>query len=658
MNDYLEKGLSELNCFFGRDGLLSASKTDYEYREDQLKMALNVYKSLCKDKTMIVEAGTGIGKSFAYLAAVAVFVKYTDEVVVISTETKNLQAQLYNKDIRDVLNIMHLDIPYHLALGRNNYVCLRRTKENPISGVQYSRAEYCLNRKCKYVSECKYMINREKCMNSKIIICNHHLLFSDCNKRKERKEDYTVPCVLPAFQYLIIDEAHKIDISATNCISEELNFSSLSSEIEQAGNMKDDRSVNKKLSDLLITYGKKKNPEIYIDRLIKKYNLFTLSFADFTGCVYNLLSVNETVKTISQEHDFTETIQNSANKAVDSVSELLKCYDEILSCIKNTDENNSDIVEISAFHTHLFSVMNMIRSFFFNYNSENVYYVSRGEKNEMCIKISPIYAYDYLKDNFFPKLSSVIMTSATIALESDFSFFTKLVGLSDSDVYTYRYFSPFNLNTNMKMIISTDTDKNNPPSAKLLSDIILSSSGGALVLFTNTLVMRKMFDDVSPILRKSGIKAYCQGLSEVSNEFLLNSFREDDNSVLFGVDSFWEGVDVPGNSLRLVIIFKLPFSYVKDPIYEARKKNTDNFFRNYSLPCAVIKFKQGVGRLLRTEKDTGVVVVLDSDVLPSRSSYGLKFLSSVKNNEKPEIIVCNSADIPSEVKKAESGFRD
>ncbi len=648
MHDFLETAIEEINNFFSDSGTLAKLRDDYEFRESQLKMAINVFKSLVNNEKLIIEAGTGIGKSYAYLVPVIIFIKYTNQVVVISTETKNLQSQLYDKDLQNILDYLKEDIPYHIALGRNNYICKRRTNEQGGGEkIFHSESEYCLNKKCKYLKECDYVTNREIYMNSKIIICNHHLLFSDCQARFNDKSDYSYPCVLPSFRYLIIDEAHKIDLSATSCISEEINFKLYELEFSNANKLNSMNSVNSKLIKLY----KKSFPDDFFVLFSKFNDSFTRLSSYLTLLFLNQKQNNldDSVLIIDKDYAFNDSIVKEVDNLILRANKLNNFYTDITKKITINESTESDLMDISAFQIHLLNIIRIFKLFFYERNEQNVYYLQKS--NGILIKISPIYVSEFLKYNFFNKLKSVIMTSATLSHNNnDFSFFKNLSGLNEDDIKCLSYPSPYVLSKNMKIIISTNTNKNNSISVYDLTEIIKASNGGCLVLFTNKTVMNHVFTEIYNLLISHNINSYCQGQNNYSNEELLSIFKRDINSVLFGLDSFWEGIDVPGNSLRQVIIYKLPFPYVKDPMYLAREKITEHFFTNYSLPYAVIKFKQGVGRLIRNSKDRGVITVLDNSIIPENHSYGSLFINSIKGIDYPEIIKCSIEKIPEKIK--------
>lgn len=696
--------ITQIEDIFEQGGTLSKKMPAFEVRNGQIEMVKVVSKAYDEDSIAIVEAGTGIGKSYAYLVpAIYNAIENGDERTVISTATINLQDQLFKKDIPTILEMLNLDIKVGLAIGRGNYLCLRRftdeltkypaflvdpdSKESIfkkwVSETQTgllteyhlylpferskinSDGELCLNFKCPYHKECFYQKSKIKLQKSSIIVSNHHLLFTDAKSRKESDLTYADDNVLPAFNRLIIDEAHNIEDTASEFFS--LEYSNY--------------YVLKRIDNLLTTprKGDGKN-------LVEKLGKFSTQGFDHQFLIKKYNTLKNQVTTLNQY--LLQTFEKQGYKSVfvvksqekrlkifiDGASEIIAtakdCEKLVRNFIGQIDDDDTALAikkEVETNHNRIIGSVNVLSLFidFANWQEDDIHWFGAHRVRSKVVDISPIITpldvSPALVDNIFKEISTVVLTSATLDLNDDFKFWTSRVGLPYNDersFYKLSFTSPFDYEN--KLLLLTPYDALPPPPystdkskeaikkkkeenelylnyiSKMIFDSIHSSNGGALVLFTSREVMNNVYKKVEDQFKEVSLSLLKQGSS--SKHKLINEFKDDANSTLFALSSFWEGVDAPGNTLRLVIIVKLPFQVPTEPVVKARtmdfEKRGESGFFNLSLPLATMKLKQGFGRLMRSTADYGVVLLLDSRI--SQKSYGQYMLRALPECYHPE----------------------
>jgi len=687
----------KIEDIFDSGGALAKSFLSYEIREDQIEMAKLVSKAYKNNSIAILEAGTGIGKSFAYLIpAIYNAIENGDERTVISTATINLQDQLFKKDIPKILEILDIDVKVALALGRGNYLCLRRFSDeiskNPVflsdpttkeskfkkwcsetetgilggynGTIPFERSkinsdgELCLNFHCPYQKECFYQKSKVKLQKARIIISNHYLLFTDSKSREENEIGYDEDNVLPAFNRLIIDEAHNIEDNASEY------FSSVYSNYLVLKKLDNLLNIQKKgeAKNLIEKLGKFSTQGFDHQVLIKKYKklkeLIT-SLSQYLLQTFEKQGYKSVYVVKSQKirlKNFIEVSQNIINKA----HECNKLMNQFLEQIEDDDKNLALRKEVRTNHLRIINNINILDLFinFDQWEDDEIHWFEaerrRGNVVDISTIITPLDMSQLLVDNLFSEIETVVLTSATLNLSDDFKFWSSRVGLPYSkkrDFLKASFISPFDYEN--KLLLLTPIDASPPPiyidektkdakkkkeeseksyinyMSKTIFDSVNSSSGGALVLFTSKDMMKKVYNNVKDNFKEANLNLLVQG--ESSKHRLITNFINDDNSTLFALSSFWEGVDAPGNTLRLVIIVKLPFAVPSHPIVKARaidfEKRGESGFFNLSLPIATMKLKQGFGRLLRSTADYGVVLLLDSRI--SQKSYGKYMLRAL-----------------------------
>ncbi|MCE5340583.1 MAG: helicase [Planctomycetaceae bacterium] len=638
----------DIENIFGTQGLLAEYFSDYEQRPQQLQMAQAIQKSLGDKHHLAVEAGTGIGKSFAYLVCAIDAVIREKCKVLISTYTITLQEQLVNKDIPFLAKALGGCFSASLARGRNNFLCLRRlefarrkqqglfdasmdellrlnvwasqTKEGLFSELDFVPSAAVLNavksehgnckaRKCAYFDKCFYWKNRRRLATSDIIVANHAILFSDLALRDEGVS------LLPDYKYMIIDEAHNIE----NVAQEHFGI-----DISQW-------RVNFILSSLY-------NPST------KKGLLAGTSSGDeielVKVCEKDAKKFFEIVRKWFESNRGNGRIKK--NFAEDCLSpSLKKLRISVAALAKKTDDEDEQF-EFLRFAGMLKALQDDLQNFLSCSKDSDVYWVEVSDKksrNPVTLRSAPINPGVDIKRCMFDKFESVILTSATLccggdSAKSGFGYFASRVGLEKYE--QLKLGSPFDYENHVTMFIESEMPPPDSPTflsdaAEKIKKYVTQTQGRAFVLFTSFQMLESVADMLSDWFSENGFELLVHG-SRTDRTELLRRFRLDKKCILFGTDSFWQGVDVPGQALSNVIITKLPFAVPSHPLIEGRiehlKSQGQNPFYSYQLPQAIIKFKQGFGRLIRSKNDTGIIVVLDSRII--QKSYGKEFLSAVE----------------------------
>jgi ATP-dependent DNA helicase DinG len=696
---------------FDQDGLLCNSLDSYEFREGQLKMALDVLHCYEKSCVGAIEAGTGIGKSFAYLvpailhtldARKQVLGKKSEEEepkgkvsaeerTVIATSTVNLQRQLMDKDIPTLLNILGVDCSVAFAVGRGHYICLRRLASEVESNALFqddlsseimmlnryandsdtglredfpghvdggvwnsicSDSDLCISGKCPFYNKCFYVKAKRKLMDSSIIVCNHHLLFVDSHARYMDEIEYKDDAVLPGFKHLVIDEAHNIERTATDLFTNSFSSYDLLRQLNYIQDRKSSRNAGygHLLDDLLPFCTERKLYEEILsgyDLLKERCETMNLIFTDLLNNKKDvqLLLDDATAKAVFQQGG------EVANQVVTSGEQLTAKLVDFYLKIKSTDE--AVLTKADDLKVHISRIVDLI-SFFKDFLqckdwNDGIHYLELqkvGKGKYVFFNRAPLEVATTLQEALFRPISSVVCTSATLNLNDDFAYWCSDIGLPvEGKEFVRRvYSSPFDYKNRLMLLTPYDTPIFSPQKddeyVKFLIEntrsAISSSGGGALVLFTSFRHLEAVYNSVAPSLMALGITVYKQG--DFERHVLLNKFKADIDSVLFATDSFWEGVDAPGDTLRLVIITKLPFIMPDDPIFKARSRVLEekgiNPFYTMSLPHATMKLKQGFGRLMRHTTDRGIVLILDARII--KKNYGPSMLRALPESYYPE----------------------
>jgi len=692
--------IKEIDGILGPGGVISKRLPGYEVRDAQLQMAHETAKAFNTDKLLLVEAGTGVGKSMAYLIPSILWAVRNRERVVVSTNTITLQEQLSKKDIPFLQSVMGIDFKAVLVKGRGNYACLRKAKEmvrepdlfegswtnernsildwlektrdGSLSDLSFapkheiweefaSEADTCLRLRCEFFSDCFFNKARREVASADIIVANHHLLFSDLAIRAA-KADYSETAVLPPYGRVIIDEAHNMEDVATSYFGDRVSRGGV---LKQLGRLRHRKDRKKGLLPFIAA--KVSKLEYPMDNIVTAINGELSMFLE--DCTQSVLSALDTVyyffasiKEVPEPElriridegirgragwdEASEEVRTCANKIKFLVKGLKNLNRDLVQGVKGNEEAEKELlpqmIEVKAMAERLDAISISMENILFGVSDDAVRWVEIMESKDnrpsrITLHLSPLNVGIVLNETLYKNFRTVVMTSATLSVKERFDFLEGRIGLDrvpKERLIESLLPSPFNFKEQAVLGLATDlpepTDKRFPGIlSRVVPDAIKASGGSTLVLFTSYSLMNKVFEGSRDAVQGMGYSIMKQG--NAPRHELLERFNSDKTSVLFGTESFWEGVDVPGEALRQVILARLPFAVPDDPVASARQdeieRNGGNAFREYSLPMAVIKFRQGFGRLIRSRKDSGVVLVLD--VRAATKSYGKTFLKSL-----------------------------
>jgi predicted DnaQ family exonuclease/DinG family helicase len=678
----------EVAGMFAEAGGLADSLRDFETRPEQVSMAGACARMYNEDGFLVVEAGTGTGKSMAYLFPSVLWSLANGERVLVSTNTKNLQDQLFYKDIPAVSTVLSSSFRAALLKGRSNYICLAkwhslisdvssnlscedrkavlplvvwleqtRTGEfAECTGFRYRERpgvlnaiccewNYCLGNKCSYRSRCFLNRVRDAAAGSHLVVVNHALLLSDLVANSRAVGDYS---------RLVIDEAHNLEDAATEHMGRKVSLARIASILDVV-------SPERGYGGGLL--GKIER------RLGKTSQALGKSVAGLKRTVHDTRDLakvffNDLLRMARTEGDWGKRRYAEGDERIGAVvpdgmelaaklSELKDGLAGLGAWISSSTEVDawSDIIEsLSARQVDIVETSAELKSLLSAHDPADCYWTEIEGKNEkewVELRSAPIDVGRSLCHLLYEKLDSCIFTSATLTVASSLDFFLERVGLTrfcQERVRTVSLGSPFDFSEQTLVLLARylptpQTAGFTRSLARLLERVILGTRKGTLVLLTSYAMLNDLVSRLSKRFEEEEITALVQGESG-SRTRILEEFRTDTSSVVFGTDSFWEGVDVPGESLEMVVIGKLPFPVPNEPIVQARTEHLENQsldpFSSYMLPRAVIRFRQGFGRLVRKKTDKGVVIVADSRA--GAASYGEVFLGSLP----AEVLFCNS----------------
>ncbi|PKL09209.1 MAG: ATP-dependent DNA helicase DinG, partial [Spirochaetae bacterium HGW-Spirochaetae-7] len=664
----------ELAGVLDTGGKLASRLSGYEPRQSQLALVRAIADAMNGGWVLAAEAGTGVGKSFAYLIPAFAWAARNKERVLVSTATINLQRQLMDKDIPVVASIFRKKLKAVLVKGRGNYLCRTRLQDaldeeglfagddHPLRQIAAwadssasgdradlsfwpdealwsrvrSEADECLNMRCPYRESCFVLKVKRDAADADVIVANHHILFSDLAARSAGA-GYESTAVLPPYGTIIFDEAHAIESSATSFFSEEVTRFSV---LRQSSRLYRERR-GRKFGIIVKLQNLKGLPPEILKRFPDAADALREAMEAADSAALALVGPGMNLRLQERSAGIDAGViapLGVLERAILAVAELLK--DAIAEVPEEAEEDQS-VREAELALARLSSLARICARFKgFDEDPASVYWLDRRKTSQgeafVQFCITPLDISEMMNEAVFGPFRSIVCTSATLSVGGSFEFWKRQVGLSDAEsrAECLAFPSPFPFDRNAMLGAASDAPSPDSPAWQLwINDavyrLIEASGGRALVLFTSYTALRAAWESVKPRLDSLGISAFRQGDDERSR--LLDSFKTDVASVLFATDSFWEGVDAPGETLELVIITKLPFRVPTDPVQKARAEAVErrggNSFMDLSLPEAVIRFKQGFGRLIRHSDDRGAVVVLDVRLLAKR--YGTVFVSSL-----------------------------
>ena len=668
--------VDEVGELLGEDGPFAQVLPGFEHRVEQVEMARSVAEAINDGQRLIVEAGTGVGKSLAYLLPAALYALENGRRVVVSTNTINLQEQLIAKDIPTLVDALLVAYPggarelkYSLLKGRSNYLCMRRwthakngdslSDEDArlLSGIlvwldrtgtgdknelnvgrrslsNWNRvsAQGALN--CRGQDRiCFLRSSRARAEASHIVVVNHALLLTDL---------VAGGTVIPDYDVLIIDEAHHLESEATKQLGFEVRHSAVGEHIQE---LLGERGLIRRAMAAL-------QPVSGIERVARTLDdvgqiapglLPTLR--EGTAALFGLMEdrllgdsradrqVRITDGTRRQPFwSDVETVWENVNLSLVS---LANCLDALISTLQDlegegTNGNEGLLVELSGSAQKNAEIRQNLEEFAVRHKDDVVYWIEKsGWGDDITLYGAPLHVGELLEELLYTRKSAVVMTSATLAANGTFDHIQERTGFVDSEQRLLG--SPFDYPSSALVCVPDDMPEPSAPNymesaAQAIGDAAIAAGGRTMALFTSYASLREAAEALRGTMKSQGIEVLVQG-NDGSPDQIIRRFRENPQSIILGTASFWEGIDLAGDSLQALVVMRLPFNVPTEPVFEARSELYDNAFMEYALPQAILRLRQGFGRLIRTKTDRGVAIILDKRVISRR--YGSLFIRSL-----------------------------
>ena len=677
--------LKWLSAFLGEGGAMAQVFTGFEHRPGQVSMMKRVARALNDGQQVIVEAGTGIGKSIAYLLPAIVFALENRTPVVVSTNTINLQEQLMTKDIPDLLQVLSkandrlagADLQIAQLKGRSNYLCLRRwnswrqtpglpwdearfllrlllwvnvTATGDRAELPLNRAEMdlwpracasednCVTTRCAYYpGGCFLYRARQLAQGAHVIVVNHALLLSDLAKSGS---------LLPEYRRLIVDEAHRLEEEATD----QLGFEVSEHDIYDCLDQFSDRGglgsrIRGHLRNATLTASRRRQ---LTDRL-KELQDGARSARDRAAALVQTLGsfVQATRRGGRAEYETNMRITGAVRgqpkwtdvelvwesfdletaNAEKGLGELYAVMDELPE--GRGHDMAALLAELSSLRQRVRTLRAQVESVVASPDAKAIYWLVLNPQYGLSLHAAPLHVGEILERTLFSQKDSVVLTSATLTTGGSFGYVKNALGISDADELAIE--APFDYKSSTMIYLPQDIPEPETPGyqqgvAVALTELSRATRGRTLVLFTSHAALRTAYAAVQETLGRDGILVLGQGI-DGSPRKVLNHLKSNPDTVVFGTSAMWEGVDVVGQALSVLVITRLPFAVPTDPVFSARSELYDDPFNEYMVPRAVLRFKQGFGRLIRSWSDRGVVVIMDRRV--QSKSYGRVFLDSL-----------------------------
>ncbi|TAH52302.1 MAG: hypothetical protein EYC68_08355 [Chloroflexota bacterium] len=678
-----------LQAMISPDGLFEKDFPGFEYRAEQVEMLRAVTDAFNDSGVLLVEAGTGTGKSIAYLLPAISWAAQNNDRVIVSTNTINLQDQLSQKDIPAIQKVLPLDFKFTVLKGRSNYLCLRRfdalrrqeshtpeeirvlakilawlpsTTTGDMAELTFtppelkvwarlaSDPEHCTVERCaNRLDKCFFFRAREKAESAHLVIVNHALLLSDMALENR---------VLPEFQYLIVDEAHHLEARATDALAFDATRNSIDALLRQIAGERIGLIYN---LGTTLRHSKKASSARDFQQTLDQIE------RDATGAgraAYALFDALE--RFLAQQQDGGESDAGGGDKQFritpsrrmqpgwsgveleweNLATKFLTLTEGLEKIYRAWQElENADLVGYADLLQDILSAQRRIREthtalerILVKPAQSDIYWASvNRQTQDIGVHAAPLHVGDMLHKNLFATRETVILTSATMSIGGSFNFIENRLGIGEWADHLLLG-SPFDYEQAALVYVPNDIPEPGQQGYQkaietALGDLLRATQGRALVLFTSHSQLQSTYRALARPLEQDDVLILAQGL-DGSRRQVLDTFKTQERMALFGTKSFWEGIDVVGEALSCLAITRLPFNVPSDPIFAARSETFDDPFGQYAVPEAVLRFRQGFGRLIRSKSDRGVVVILDKRVLTK--NYGRLFLESLPKCTKQQ----------------------
>ncbi|MCC3358355.1 ATP-dependent DNA helicase DinG [Bacillus sp. REN16] len=655
---------------------------DFSFRQGQREMVQTIHHAMETNQHAMIEAGTGIGKSIAYLLP-AIYISKMRGRCMISTNTLQLQHQLLEKDIAKIREILSFDFEVALLKGRGNYLSLRKfeqilyentdnydeiltkaqilvwlteTATGDIDEINLPSGGKLLWERVKstienpgfedsiWASRSFYQKARKAAEKADIVITNHALLLQDIENHFE---------ILPSYDFLILDEAHRFEALAKRQIGFHIHYLSIHSVLMRIG-LLDTNDLLAKSSKLMERNGFETDSFMHVNQIIKEIRA---SVNDFFRMIRSHVLMKQREENEKNRIQYIlDSVHESGaqwQEANEQLTKLSIYKKELINQVQYQrqlviqNKNLLTQLQLGLFNDYILSIELLVEKCsiiesIVAANENQMTWIEidpRGPVNSATLHAEPTEVSAFLADQFFTFKKSVIMTSATLTVDGSFSYMIEKLGLDDFQPITLSIPSPFDFERQAALMVPTDLPLVNSVSQDEFVDSISNhiveiankTNGRMLILFTSYEMLQKTYMNLKNRLQLEQFVLIAQSITGGSRAKLTKNFQAFDKAILLGTSSFWEGVDIPGEDLTALIIVRLPFAPPNDPIFTVRAKEIEgkggDAFKDLSLPEAIIRFKQGIGRLIRSEQDKGVIFVFDRRIITTR--YGKQFLTSV-----------------------------